>query len=228
MASHSIRKASSEYMRDPDYFRKQGVRGARLQAANMTPAQRKARATKASKAAALARTKKKHAKNAKGWPMGQLTLRPIGWSRQGNDPAITGTVWQYAVGGLPGGQQAEVAQFGPGYPWQTRVAQDGRFTNNWSGSYETAAEALRQLAHTFGTHGWDRPHWWLRSTRAALAAYLDEHPNWGRKRSREVLLPDGHWHPVADGSFELDSYEYVRAKEMKPGTSNPGMRLGGG
>lgn len=33
-----------------------------MQAANMTPAQRKARATKASKAAALARTKKKYAK----------------------------------------------------------------------------------------------------------------------------------------------------------------------
>lgn len=44
------------------YFRDQGARGAKMQAANMTPAQRKARATKASKAAALARTKKKYAK----------------------------------------------------------------------------------------------------------------------------------------------------------------------
>lgn len=47
------------------YFRDQGARGAKKAAANMTPAQRKARATKASKAAAVARTKRKHAK-AKG------------------------------------------------------------------------------------------------------------------------------------------------------------------
>ena len=45
-----------------EYFRREGSRGATLQAANMTAAQRKARATKASKAAALARTKKKTAK----------------------------------------------------------------------------------------------------------------------------------------------------------------------
>jgi hypothetical protein len=48
------------------YFREVGKRGGasggKAAAANMTPAQRKARATKASKAAALARTKKKHAK----------------------------------------------------------------------------------------------------------------------------------------------------------------------
>jgi hypothetical protein len=47
-----------------DYFRKQGSRGAKLQAAAMTPAQRKARATKASLAAAAARTKKAQAKKA--------------------------------------------------------------------------------------------------------------------------------------------------------------------
>lgn len=45
-----------------DYFRKEGTRGAKMQAANMTPAERKARATKASKAAAAARTKQKQAK----------------------------------------------------------------------------------------------------------------------------------------------------------------------
>jgi len=53
-----------------NYFRAQGKRGGKLggasggrrAAANMTPAQRKARAIKASKAAALARTKKKQAK----------------------------------------------------------------------------------------------------------------------------------------------------------------------
>jgi hypothetical protein len=45
-----------------EYFRQQGKRGATMQAAAMTPAERKARATKASQAAALARTKKKHAK----------------------------------------------------------------------------------------------------------------------------------------------------------------------
>lgn len=47
-----------------EYFRKEGARGAKMQAAAMTPAQRTARATKASKAAALARTTKK--KKAKG------------------------------------------------------------------------------------------------------------------------------------------------------------------
>jgi hypothetical protein len=49
-----------------EYFRKEGSRGAKMQAAAMTPAQRTARATKASRAAALARTKKKQAKEAKG------------------------------------------------------------------------------------------------------------------------------------------------------------------
>lgn len=52
-----------------DYFRRHGARGGKIggkrAAANMTPAQRKARATKASKAAALARTKKTHEKNAR-------------------------------------------------------------------------------------------------------------------------------------------------------------------
>jgi hypothetical protein len=55
------------------YFRAQGKRGGALggalggkrSAANMTPAQRKARALKASKAAAAARTKKKNAKTLK-------------------------------------------------------------------------------------------------------------------------------------------------------------------
>jgi hypothetical protein len=48
------------------YFSDLGTRGGKRAAAAMTPAQRKARATKASKAAALARTKKKHAKKATG------------------------------------------------------------------------------------------------------------------------------------------------------------------
>lgn len=48
------------------YFRDQGSRGAKKAAANMTPAERKARATKASQAAAVARSKKKSAKKAKG------------------------------------------------------------------------------------------------------------------------------------------------------------------
>jgi hypothetical protein len=46
------------------YFSDLGTRGGKRAAATMTPAQRKARATKASKAAAAARTKKKHAKKA--------------------------------------------------------------------------------------------------------------------------------------------------------------------
>ena len=48
------------------YFREQGAKGGKIggkrAAALLSPAERKARATKASKAAALARTKKKHAK----------------------------------------------------------------------------------------------------------------------------------------------------------------------
>lgn len=49
-----------------DYFRAQGARGGKIggkrAAANMTAAERKARATKASKAASAARTEKKNAK----------------------------------------------------------------------------------------------------------------------------------------------------------------------
>jgi len=45
-----------------EYFREQGAKGGKKGAGSMTPAQRKARAVKASKAAAVARTKKKQAK----------------------------------------------------------------------------------------------------------------------------------------------------------------------
>lgn len=52
-----------------DYFRQQGKKGGKIggtrAAANMTAAQRTARATKASKAAALARTKKKQANGSR-------------------------------------------------------------------------------------------------------------------------------------------------------------------
>ena len=52
------------------YFRQQGAKGGKIggarAAANMTAAQRKARATKASRAAALARTAKATAKKANG------------------------------------------------------------------------------------------------------------------------------------------------------------------
>jgi len=41
-----------------EYFRQEGSRGATLQAARMTPAQRRARALKASQAAAVARTRR--------------------------------------------------------------------------------------------------------------------------------------------------------------------------
>ena len=55
-----------------EYFQKQGARGGRIGGkiggtlawANLTPAQRKARATKASLAAVIARTKKKQQKKA--------------------------------------------------------------------------------------------------------------------------------------------------------------------
>lgn len=53
-----------------NYFKAQGARGGKMGGAkgwaSLTPAQRKARATKASQAAAVARTKKKHAKKASG------------------------------------------------------------------------------------------------------------------------------------------------------------------
>lgn len=55
-----------------DYFRKQGAKGGKFgasggkqAAANMTPAQRKARSLKASQVAAVARTKKKKARDAR-------------------------------------------------------------------------------------------------------------------------------------------------------------------
>ena len=48
-----------------DYFRQQGARGGTIGNQSMTAAQKKARATKASQAAAVARTKKKNAKKAK-------------------------------------------------------------------------------------------------------------------------------------------------------------------
>jgi hypothetical protein len=52
-----------------EYFRRQGARGGKLGGAKswakLTPAQRKARATKASHAAAVARTKKAQANKAK-------------------------------------------------------------------------------------------------------------------------------------------------------------------
>ena len=44
------------------YFRRQGAKGGKISRETSTPAQRSARATKASRAAALARTKKKQAK----------------------------------------------------------------------------------------------------------------------------------------------------------------------
>jgi hypothetical protein len=47
-----------------DYFRKEGSRGGTIGSQSLTAAQRKARATKASKAAAVARSAKK--KQAKG------------------------------------------------------------------------------------------------------------------------------------------------------------------
>ena len=44
---------------------------------------------------------------------------------------------------------------------------------------------------------------------------------------KEVLLPDGTWHRVADDSFEIGAYEYVRAKEVQPDGGDAGVRLGG-
>lgn len=64
MAGRMAKRLSDDAL---EYFRKQGARGGKLGGAkswaNLTPAERKARATKASKAAAVARTKKKRAKD---------------------------------------------------------------------------------------------------------------------------------------------------------------------
>jgi hypothetical protein len=61
-----VRKLPAEALA---YFRaigkRHGASGGKRAAANMTPAERKARAVKASKAAAAARTKKRNAKTAK-------------------------------------------------------------------------------------------------------------------------------------------------------------------
>lgn len=46
-------------------------------------------------------------------------------------------------------------------------------------------------------------------------------------RVAEVLLTDG-WHRVADNSFELDAYEYLRASEQEVGDKGASMRLKGG
>ncbi len=45
---------------------------------------------------------------------------------------------------------------------------------------------------------------------------------------KEVLLPDGKWHRIADNSFEIDTYQYLRAKEAQPGGDDAEVRLGGG
>jgi|SRR5215831_4087443 len=44
----------------------------------------------------------------------------------------------------------------------------------------------------------------------------------------DVLLPDGKWHEVADQSFEMDSYEYLRASQANVGDHNESVRLKGG
>jgi len=56
-------KLSNEVL---DYFRRHGSKGGKKGAGSMTAAQRKARALKASRAAAVARTKKAKSKKAKG------------------------------------------------------------------------------------------------------------------------------------------------------------------
>ena len=44
----------------------------------------------------------------------------------------------------------------------------------------------------------------------------------------EVLLPDGKWHHVANASFEIDAYEYLRASEFEVGSGDKGMCFKGG
>jgi len=46
-------------------------------------------------------------------------------------------------------------------------------------------------------------------------------------RVKEVLLPDGTWHRVAEDSFEIGAYEYLRANERQPDDGAAGVRVGG-
>lgn len=45
------------------------------------------------------------------------------------------------------------------------------------------------------------------------------------EKIKEVLLADRQWHQVADGSFEIDAYEFLRGSEFKPGVEEAGMLL---
>jgi hypothetical protein len=93
-----------------EYFRREGSRGATLQAANMTPAQRKARATKASRAAALARTKKKHTKQAKAKWISTRRPSSTGRKLKAGCPGTSLTISNASERALPTPQRTTTAQ----------------------------------------------------------------------------------------------------------------------
>jgi hypothetical protein len=82
-------------------------------------------------------------------PLGTLTLRPVGRAGDGSDLTKWSTVLQYEVCNLPAGEQAWIANFGGPYQdhWRILRATDGEQTD-WSGDYQSAEDALRQLEST--------------------------------------------------------------------------------
>jgi hypothetical protein len=76
----------------------------------------------------------------------KLTLRPIARSRTGTEYG-TGPVMLYEVEGQPNGQKISIRNVRPAIQepvWQIGAHSKERETR-WTGTYETAAEALAQL-----------------------------------------------------------------------------------
>ena len=76
----------------------------------------------------------------------KLTLKPIARSPMGVEYG-TGSVMQYEVEGLPGGQKISIRNVRPAGQqpvWQIGAHFRGRETR-WTGTFESADEALAQL-----------------------------------------------------------------------------------
>ena len=76
----------------------------------------------------------------------KLTLKPIAGSPMGVEYG-TGSVMQYEVEGLPGGQKISIRNVRPAGQqpvWQIGAHFRGRETR-WTGTFESADEALAQL-----------------------------------------------------------------------------------
>jgi len=76
----------------------------------------------------------------------KLTLEPIARSRTGTEYG-TGPVMLFEVEGLPEGRKISIRNVRPATQepvWQIGAHNNGRETR-WTGTYETAADALAQL-----------------------------------------------------------------------------------